>query len=197
MFDTKAAEALHVIRFRSGVSVDELADLVGVPGDDAWTLVDGIRRAGYVRSVRGSFIVTADGVAADDAAVHRWRDRAPRADLDLVEEFDRHFLTANEIVKAAISNWQANRSEELVREVAAQLRSAVGDLAFPADGDGDVARLLETYRQRLIKVVERAEGGNPAALSGIRAESFHSVWMELHAELLQLNGRVRTDADGY
>ncbi|WP_067462140.1 hypothetical protein [Nocardia amamiensis] len=197
MFDTKVAEALHVIRFRSGVSVEELADLVGVPDDDARALVDGFRKAGYVRSVRGNFIVTADGVAADDAAVHQWRDRAPRADLDLVEEFDRHFLSTNEIVKAAISNWQANRSEELVREVAAQLRSAVVALAFPADGDGDVARLLETYRQRLTKLVERAEGGNPSALSGIRAESFHSVWMELHAELLQLNGRVRTDADGY
>ncbi|MBJ8338097.1 hypothetical protein JGU71_04290 [Antrihabitans sp. YC3-6] len=197
MFETKVDEALHVIRLRSGVSVEELAEVIGVMGDEAQSIVGKIRAAGHARSVRGSVIVTTAGLAADDAAVHRWRGRALRADLDLVEEFDRRFRAVNEIVKAALSEWQANRCEEVVGSFAARLRGAVDDLAFPSDGVGDVARLLDAYRQRLTKVVERAAGGDAAALSGIRTESFHSVWMELHAELIQLSGRVRTTADGY
>ncbi|MEC3919181.1 hypothetical protein VMT40_31620 [Nocardia sp. CDC160] len=164
---------------------------------EAQVLVDRIREAGLVRGVRGSWIVTSDGIAADDAAVDRWRHCAEPRDLELVEQFDGSFIGPNEAVKATISRWQSHRGTLSTAEIAAELHEAVNQLAFPPDADNAVSRVFDDYRGRLLKLLDRAAEGDDSAISGIRAESFHRVWMELHAELLQLSGRARTAADGY
>ncbi|MCU1644928.1 MAG: hypothetical protein JWN03_5203 [Nocardia sp.] len=197
MFDTPAEAALHVIRLRAGLGVEPLAKILGMPPQEARVLVDTIREAGLVRAVRGNWIVTSDGIAADDAAVERWRDHAEPRDLELVEQFDRSFIGPNEAVKATISRWQSHRATLSTDEIATELHIAVSQLTFPLGAHTGVARVFDDYRERLLKLLDHAAGGDDSAISGIRAESFHQVWMELHAELLQLSGRARTAADGY
>ena len=57
---------------------------------------------------------------------------------------------------------------------------------------GAVPRLRH-YEQGLVHALERAEAGAIAWVSEVQIDSYHTVWFELHEELLRLMGRVREE----
>ena len=52
---------------------------------------------------------------------------------------------------------------------------------------------LAVYASKLGEALEQAEDGNLAAVSDARSESYHTVWFELHEDLLRLTGRQRVE----
>ena len=56
-------------------------------------------------------------------------------------------------------------------------------------GPGDAGLLTLRGREAL----EQAEDGNVNAVSDARSESYHTVWFELHEDLLRLTGRQREE----
>jgi hypothetical protein len=52
---------------------------------------------------------------------------------------------------------------------------------------------LGIYRDRLRRALERARDYEIEYVSGARIESYHTVWFELHEDLLRLMGRVRSE----
>ena len=52
---------------------------------------------------------------------------------------------------------------------------------------------LGVYARKLGEALEQAEDGNTAAVSDARSESYHTVWFELHEDLLRLTGRQREE----
>ena len=52
-----------------------------------------------------------------------------------------------------------------------------------------------SYRERLASAVNRAGNGEHEYVSGLGVDSFHSVWWQLHSELLRALGRERSAAD--
>ncbi len=49
------------------------------------------------------------------------------------------------------------------------------------------------YRARLRSALDTVAGGNTKYLVGARVDSYHTVWFELHEDLIHLTGRVRTE----
>jgi DNA-binding MarR family transcriptional regulator len=64
---------------------------------------------------------------------------------------------------------------------------------FAPTMEGFVAALprLGTYRQRLEHAIQRIEAGDVDYVTRTDRDSYHTVWFELHEELLQLLGRQR------
>jgi hypothetical protein len=50
------------------------------------------------------------------------------------------------------------------------------------------------YRTRLLAALEKAEAGNIQWVSSPTIESYHTLWFELHEDLLRLLGRLRSEA---
>jgi hypothetical protein len=52
---------------------------------------------------------------------------------------------------------------------------------------------LAVYRDGLLAALERAEDGDIAFVSDVGCESYHSLWFDLHEELLRLSGTERVE----
>jgi hypothetical protein len=52
---------------------------------------------------------------------------------------------------------------------------------------------LAHYGKRLTMALERAEAGEGDWVSGVRCDSYHTVWFELHEDLLRMLDRQREE----
>ena len=52
-------------------------------------------------------------------------------------------------------------------------------------------RASAVHRRRLAEALARASAGETDYVSGVRVASYHTVWFELHEDLLRLLGRTR------
>lgn len=52
---------------------------------------------------------------------------------------------------------------------------------------------LAYYSAALLSALEKAEEGDIAWVSDVRIDSYHTVWFELHEDLLRIAGRTRVD----
>jgi hypothetical protein len=50
------------------------------------------------------------------------------------------------------------------------------------------------YRTRLRAALEHARGGDQRYVVSPRVDSYHSVWFELHEDLIRLSGKKRAEA---
>jgi hypothetical protein len=52
---------------------------------------------------------------------------------------------------------------------------------------------VRIYRDKLLAALEKAEDGTIAWISDAKIESYHTLWFELHEDLLRLMGREREE----
>jgi hypothetical protein len=52
---------------------------------------------------------------------------------------------------------------------------------------------MHIYGQKLAAAIEAAEDGDREWVSDVRRESYHTVWFELHEDLLRIMGRAREE----
>jgi hypothetical protein len=52
---------------------------------------------------------------------------------------------------------------------------------------------MRIYAQKLLAAIEAAEDGDREWVSDVRRESYHTVWFELHEDLLRIMGRAREE----
>ncbi len=50
-----------------------------------------------------------------------------------------------------------------------------------------------TYRARLDRALKSAQSGDQRFVASPRVDSYHSVWFELHEDLIRLAGRTRSE----
>lgn len=52
---------------------------------------------------------------------------------------------------------------------------------------------LAVYSRKLLSALEKAEDGDHEWVSDIRRDSYHTVWFELHEDLLRIMGQEREE----
>jgi hypothetical protein len=52
---------------------------------------------------------------------------------------------------------------------------------------------MKAYAGRLAAAYDRALAGETDFVSGVRVDSYHTVWHELHEDLLRVLGRTRQE----
>lgn len=157
--------------------------------------------AGLLKASGGMYSLTPEGKerGAVLVAAHRdqWGQANAEAALDAFVPFDKH-------MKAVVTAWQ-------MREVdGQQVLNDHGDAAYDAGVLADVAALhagvgpwlngladrlpwLGGYAVRLDEAARLVAGGDPRYIASPRVDSYHSVWFELHEDLILLAGRTRAD----
>lgn len=114
------------------------------------------------------------------------------------------FERVNRTLKQVITDWQT------IEVGGAKVANDHGDKAHDDEvidrlGDvheqvepilGTLARSLPrlaVYSHKLLAALEAAEDGDHEWVSDIRRDSYHTVWFELHEDLLRIMGRVREE----
>jgi hypothetical protein len=128
---------------------------------------------------------------------------ALRADPALAEAVSR-FEAVNRDLKALMTDWQtrtvagvtlANDHADTAHDQhIIQRLGRFHDRVTPLlDQFAVLVPRLAVYRDGLLTALERAEDGDIAFVSDVGCESYHTLWFDLHEELLRLSGTERVE----
>jgi len=199
--DDPVGSALRALAIKGYAAPDALGTAIGCGREEAVALLDQLSADGLAETAAGSFRLTDAGKAAaaerlaEDATA--WGGERAVAALDA-------FLTMDERMKATVTAWQMREidGEQTFNDHsdAEYDATVMADLAaLHADADPWLDSLeagparLRIYRARLDRANEAAQAGDGRYVASPRVDSYHSVWFELHEDLIRLAGRNRAD----
>lgn len=157
--------------------------------------------AGLVRDTSGMHSLTEDGKARGQELMaedrEHWGDDAANEALDA-------FIPLDNRMKEIVTSWQMREvegeqvindhtDEDYDREVLEQFTSLHEDAASWLDGLRDGLPRLGDYATRLQRAADLVSDGDHSYIASPRVDSYHSVWFELHEDLIRLAGRTRED----
>lgn len=182
--------ALHGARLKGFAEADAIAELVGLPLAEVeapLAVADAQRWAKHRTGRLSGWMLTAAGKAADEAALAAELDVAGgRAELT---EAYRRFLAHNAGLLELCTAWQTDQAgDRAALDRLAELNAAVQPVC------DDVAALLVrfgSYGPRLDEACQRARAGAHDWFTKPTIDSYHTVWFELHEDLLATLGVER------
>jgi pyruvate,orthophosphate dikinase len=164
-------------------ALDELAEAGAI------TAPSGIARLTQAGAERAAELIESDR--------RQWGTGQALAALDA-------FLPLDEQVKATITAWQVRQiaGQQVVNdhldagydaEVLDGLQTVHGEVSAWLSSLGGTAGRLHGYLARLDRAVAAAMARDYRFISSPLVDSYHSVWFELHEELIRLAGRTRAE----
>jgi hypothetical protein len=193
---------LHGLAVRKSGTVEQIALVTGQDADLVRATLDEGIAAGEVLGARDVYMPTPAGRSRLDGAYATTYGDV-RADERFRAAADR-FESVNKKLLALLTSWQS------VSRAGTNVPNDHSDPAYDAkilDELGELHErtepLLETlagqvpryraYLDRLAAAYDRALGGADDFVSGVRVDSYHTVWHELHEDLLRVLGRSREE----
>ena len=182
-------EVLQTVRLKGRVA---LADVAAALGADPQATVDRLAADGLL--VAGPVLrLTPDGRARLAALL---ADERSAVDAAAASSCYADFTPVNADFKAALSEWQLARGsgqEDPARdaEMLAAVEDVHGRVTPVVAAAGDVLPRLRRYADRLAEALDKARAGDLTWISRPLVDSYHTVWFELHEELIGLAGRTR------
>ena len=168
-------------------------------GYDASAVLDELATEGVVEPVKAFFKITplgVDTVLASLAAV-----RGEIGDAELTSAYEA-FCAINDRFKATVTDWQLRPVDgtQAINDHSDAVYDA-GVLDRLGDVHTDIVGLLgrlpdssprySRYRDRLDTSLQRLRGGELQFMASPAVDSYHSIWLELHEELILLCGLTR------
>ncbi len=195
-------QVMHGLAVKKHAKVDEVAKLVD---KDPATVSDVLSRSekeGRVIEVGGKYTLSPLGRIALDSEYSREYD-ALRQNRDFIEAYEA-FEKINTQLKALITDWQTMEvggervaNDHSNKDHDMEVIDRLGDLHEKADRilarlEAELPRIAY-YRDGLLSALERAEDGDIEWVSDAKIPSYHTLWFELHEDLLRLLGRIREE----
>jgi pyruvate,orthophosphate dikinase len=189
---------LRALAIKGVAPLEALADAVVASSDDVRGIVDQLLQDDLVGTTAGAYTLTNSGKTRASELVEAERDAwgsdAASAALD-------RFLELDQRMKETVTAWQMRDAEtindhsdpdydgKILDRLAALSEDA---MAWVASNEAGCPRLGD-YRLRLERALDRAREGDHRYVASPRVDSYHSVWFELHEDLIQLAGRTRAE----
>jgi hypothetical protein len=195
----------HGVRCIGSASLERLASRVPLEEAEIQTHLDALVEKGFAvhrEGPMGGWTLTAEGRAEGE---RRLAEELREADAgEVVRSGYERFLACNADMLAVCSDWQM-RTVDGEQEVndhsdadwdarVLDRLAAIDDIVQPIiEQLGDRLERFQHYGPRFTQAKERVESGDHKWLTGILVESYHTVWFELHEDLLASVGIRRED----
>jgi hypothetical protein len=196
--------ALHGLAVKKAGSPAAVAAVVGADEAEVEASLEAAVEAGRAAGAKGTFMVAPAG--------REWLDeRYPeafaefRADPAASETYER-FERINRELLSLFTDWQMvpaaggervpndhsdpDYDTGVIDRLGAQHERAERVL----DSFAELEPRLGLYKERLDSAYDKALAGEHEWVSGARIDSYHTVWFELHEDLLRMLGREREEA---
>ncbi len=184
---------LHGLRLAGFKAADKVAELVGLAVDDVEAELKGYADGGLAQYRDGrisGWSLTAQGRAEGERQLAAELDQA--GCRDEVNGCYREFLALNQQMLAVCTDWQMSDSETLNAHADASYDAQV--IARLAELDNQVQPICARLGQRLVRF-DGYSGRLSGALAKVQAgetewftkpmiASYHTVWFEMHEDLL-------------
>jgi len=196
--------ALHGLAVKKAGGPADVAGVLGAEEGEVATALEGAVAAGRAIGAKGTFMVTPPGRSWLD---ERYPDEFSdfRANPDATATYERFERVNRELLKL-FTDWQMMPSAGGER--------VPNDHSHPDYDNGVIDRLgaqheraekildqfaqleprLSVYKRRLDEAYDKVLAGEHDYVSGARIDSYHTVWFELHEDLLRMLGREREEA---
>jgi hypothetical protein len=196
--------ALHGLVVKKAGGAAAIADVIGSTPDEVTPALDAAVAAGRAMGARDTFMVTPDGRAWLDEQYPQVYAEF-RADPEATAAYER-FERVNRDLLSLMTDWQMVPSAGGERapndhsdaDYDAEIVDRLGALHERAEKPlGRFAELeprLGVYSDRLESAYDKVLAGEHDWISGARIDSYHTVWFELHEDLLRMLGREREEA---
>lgn len=196
---------LHTVRLIGVAGVDAIAGRLSTGPAEVEPMLLNSEARGFLRHRQGTlqgWALTTEGRRHVEGLLASELDR--RGARALVESAYQKFLQLNPLILEVCADWQVVRvdsemvlndhaDEHYDRAVLERLdvihRSSLPMLAHLSQ----VLRRFSGYRPRLDTAVRRARGGQREWVTKPLIDSYHTVWFELHEDLLATLGRRRSE----
>lgn len=194
--------AFHGLAIKRYADAATVADLVGGSEADIASALENGVATGRVAKVKDGYALTPLARVALQAR-YSLHYNAMRCDAAFAAAYAR-FEIINRDLKQVITDWQtvvvggvSAPNDHTDRAYDARVLDRLGrvhDRIEPVlAGLTAVLPRLKRYAGKLSAALDRAEDGEPDWISDIRRESYHTVWFELHEDLLRIMGTVRDE----
>jgi hypothetical protein len=198
----------HLHQVMHGVSVKKhcvAAEIAQVTGLDLVAVNAALTTAiagGRVLEVDGRYLLSPAGQLILSGEYSRFYGQL-RSNTDFVSAYER-FEVINRDLKQIITDWQTIAvggkrlpNDHTNRDYDAKIIDRLGQLHERIDPIlkkfAASEPRLRYYQTALTTALTKAEDGEHAWVSEIKRPSYHTVWFELHEDLLRLVGRVREE----
>lgn len=193
---------LHGLAIKKHAAAEEIAGLIGLEEEDTRACLDRAVISARACEADGRFILTplARVILEAEYSGHYAEVREDIAFMDAYEAFE----VINVQLKSLITDWQTMEvggqrvaNDHSDRDHDNKVIDRLGECHERADaifaGLEKAVPRLGFYRRKLLEALEKAEDGAIEWVSDARIESYHTLWFELHEDLLRIVGRARQE----
>jgi hypothetical protein len=196
--------ALHGLAVKKAGGPDAVAAIVGADPDEVESALEAAVAAGRAAGAKGTFMVAPAGrewlegqypeafadFRADPAASETY-ERFERINRELLRLFtDWQMMPSAGGERIPNDHSDADYDAGIVDRLGAQHERAEKVL----DRFAALEARLGIYNRRLDEAYDKVLAGQLDWVSGARIDSYHTVWFELHEDLLRMLGREREEA---
>lgn len=192
MIHEQHAAPLIALKLRGFATADALAAMLGAPVEAALAVLGA---DGLTAETRMGLRLTPAGQAAADAI---WAAEREALDAAAMAALHADFHAPNAAFKAVVADWQLRDGAPNDHSNAAHDAAVLDRLAAThAAIEPIVARAaalvprLRRYGDRLAAALARVRAGEGRWVAAPLIDSYHTIWFELHEELIRLSGRTR------
>ena len=194
--------ALHGLALKKAGGAQDVADRVGLPVETVETRLAEGQEAGDVAGAKGMFMLTPAGQRRlAEAYPEVYAEQ--RADEGLDQAYER-FEVINRELLDVFTRWQTvTRSGEQIPndhtdpDYDAGIIDELGELLERAESVlarfTEAVPRFERHPQRLDAAYDRVLAGEHEYVSRAKVDSCHTVWFEMHEDLLRILGREREE----
>jgi hypothetical protein len=193
---------MHALAVKKHADAPALAEFTGLSQADVTRLLAGATASGRVAAAQGKYVLTPLArLALDGQYARQYADL--RENATLLQAY-ASFEQINIQLKTLITDWQTTEvggarvpNDHSDAGYDMRILDRLGNLHERAE------RILvqlvnglprfDYYRRKLTRALERAEDGQSEWVSDARLPSYHTVWFELHEDLLRILGRRRVE----
>jgi hypothetical protein len=194
---TDQLPVMRTLRLKGRATPDELAAATGLPSAAVTEVIDELVASEGVKEMRGAFVLLPPAREQLEQLLAAERDGVDRAVLHACYE---EFTPVNDEFKALANDWQTRDGEPNDHTDAAYDQAVAGRLpgiharVIPIlDRVARQAPRLAPYGDRLTRALDRVQAGEHEWLLKPLIDSYHTVWFELHEELISLAGLSRLE----
>lgn len=194
--------ALHGLAIKKHAGAADVAGVIGLPVTRVAELLKHATATGRCVEAQDAYLLSPAGRMILDGQYSKYYDavRADKAFSQANERFER----VNTELKQLITDWQLMevggqkvRNDHSNKEYDARILDRLGDLheRFTPilNSLSQAVPRLGIHLQKLENALEKAESGAIEWVSDAKIESYHTVWFEMHEDLLRILGREREE----
>lgn len=194
--------ALHGLAVKKSGPAEEVARIMGVPVEAVTAAFENAQANGEVLGAKGTFMLTPAGrakldeayatfcaVVRENSAFQKAYERFENVNRDLLDLFTRW----QTITRAGTSMPNDHADAEYDAKIIDELGDTHDRAERVLSEFTSVVPRFSLYQERLAAAYDKVLAGEHDYVSGVRVDSYHTVWFEMHEDLLRLLGRTREE----